>query len=209
MARDYMPALLVLSGDRDREGARTKLLESIGKDALVEVVNSCLKLGVSKEKTTSAKPTQTTPAPRKSLLAREGSIQEDDNEDFSFIKNDIDTHTPFINPANKTQAEAGKDLATAPVKKNVPTAKGKVALAQAAIGESPKVLIVRKKRMRHSDGEDTDTMMAPKRKALPRKRDKCDDQSVSSTVAVPKTKIKPQGRAKPRARAAPKTFSSL
>jgi hypothetical protein len=49
MARDYMAALLVLSGHQDRIEARTKLLESIGKDAVIDVVNNCFKLGVSGE----------------------------------------------------------------------------------------------------------------------------------------------------------------
>lgn len=47
MAEDYMAALLVLSGDQDRKEARTKLLASIGKDAVIEVINSCFRLGIS------------------------------------------------------------------------------------------------------------------------------------------------------------------
>jgi hypothetical protein len=47
MTRDYMAALLVLTGDSDREKARTKLLESISKEALIGVINSCISLGIS------------------------------------------------------------------------------------------------------------------------------------------------------------------
>lgn len=42
-----MAALIVLSANRDQVEARTKLLESISNDAMVNVVNRCLELGVS------------------------------------------------------------------------------------------------------------------------------------------------------------------
>jgi hypothetical protein len=43
--------------------------------------------------------------------------EDDDDEDFSSTKNNIDIHTPSSNSPIKAHVEAGKDLVTAPLKK--------------------------------------------------------------------------------------------
>lgn len=120
--------------------------------------------------------------------------QEDNNEDLSFSKNDIDIHTPFINPANNTHAEADNSFVEPPVKKSVPKARGKPAPATKAIDKTVTIIPL-EKRTTNENKDEPDAMVLRKKKVMLKKRVTCDDQTDSDIIAAPKKKIRAQTRA--------------